>query len=129
MIPRYAVLDPKLTYSLPNHLTATTGMDALTHAVEAYIGKSTTRRTRKLSSEAVRLIFENILFSLLGLQKTGVNYIINGSIYYKKGVDSVWRIILFLLDYFLRHRLSIWVTTYMLKRSTHKDSLFVLCCA
>ena len=36
LIPKYAVLDATLTYSLPPHLTATTGMDALTHAVEAY---------------------------------------------------------------------------------------------
>jgi alcohol dehydrogenase class IV len=37
--PRYAVLDPLLTVGLPPHITATTGMDALTHAVESYIGK------------------------------------------------------------------------------------------
>lgn len=60
LIPTYAVLDPKLTYSLPPHLTATTGMDALTHAVEAYIGRSTTKKTRKLALEATHLIFENI---------------------------------------------------------------------
>ncbi len=60
LIPRYAVLDASLTYSLPPHLTATTGMDALTHAVEAYIGRSTTKETRKLALEATKLIFENI---------------------------------------------------------------------
>lgn len=47
LIPRYAVLDPKVTLSLPPFITATTGMDALTHAVEAYIGNSTTPGTRK----------------------------------------------------------------------------------
>ena len=60
MIPHYAVLDPTVTYSLPKQLTATTGMDALTHAVEAYIGRSTNRETRRLALEAVRLIFANI---------------------------------------------------------------------
>lgn len=60
MIPHYAVLDPKVTYTLPQSLTATTGMDALTHAVEAYIGGSTTRETRMYCREAVKLIFENI---------------------------------------------------------------------
>lgn len=59
-IPRYAVHDPAVTYTLPPHLTATTGMDALTHAVEAYIGGSTSRQTRALAEEAVRLIFENL---------------------------------------------------------------------
>lgn len=60
LIPRYAVLDPSVTYTLPPSLTATTGMDALTHAVEAYIGASTSKETRRLSLEAVRLIFANI---------------------------------------------------------------------
>ena len=60
LIPHYAVLDASLTYSLPPHMTATTGMDALTHAVEAYIGRSTSKETRRLAKEAVRLIFENV---------------------------------------------------------------------
>lgn len=60
LIPSYAVLEPKFTLSLPQSLTATTGMDALTHAVEAYIGKSTTTDTRKSALTAVKLIFENL---------------------------------------------------------------------
>ncbi len=60
LIPRYAVLDPKITLSLPPFITATTGMDALTHAVEAFIGNSTTYGTRKNALMAVKLIFENI---------------------------------------------------------------------
>ncbi len=57
LIPHYAVLDPEITRSLPPSLTATTGMDALTHAVEAYIGGSTTAHTRAMAVEAVTLIF------------------------------------------------------------------------
>ncbi len=60
LIPRYAVLDPKVTVSLPKHITAATGMDALTHAVEAYIGNSTTYGTRRDAELTVRLIFENL---------------------------------------------------------------------
>ena len=60
LIPRYAVLDPKVTLSLPPFITAATGMDALTHAVEAYIGNSTTYGTRQDALLAVKLIFENI---------------------------------------------------------------------
>lgn len=60
LIPRYAVLDPKVTVSLPPAVTAATGMDALTHAVEAFIGNSTTYATRKDALLATRLIFENI---------------------------------------------------------------------
>ncbi len=60
LIPRYAVLDPGVTLGLPPFITATTGMDALTHAVEAYIGNSTTYGTRQDALMAVKLIFENI---------------------------------------------------------------------
>ncbi|WP_274307387.1 iron-containing alcohol dehydrogenase [Solibacillus daqui] len=58
LVPHYAVLDPLLTVNLPKHITSTTGMDALTHAVEAYIGLSNTKETRKYSREAVILIFK-----------------------------------------------------------------------
>ncbi len=60
LIPHYAVLDASLTYTLPPHMTATTGMDALTHAVEAYIGRSTSAETRRLALEATKLVFENV---------------------------------------------------------------------
>lgn len=60
LIPRIAVLDPSVTVSLPPHLTSTTGLDALTHAIEAYIGRSTTSDTRKKAIEAIKLIFGNI---------------------------------------------------------------------
>lgn len=60
IIPRYAVLDPELTIKLPKHITSTTGMDALTHAVEAFIGRSNTAYTEKMAIDATRLIFNNI---------------------------------------------------------------------
>ena len=63
LIPLYAVLDPKLLVSLPGKVTSTTGMDALTHAVEAYIGGSNTKATRKEAKEAVLLIKNNLLKS------------------------------------------------------------------
>ncbi len=58
--PKYAVLDPELTIGLPPHITSTTGMDALTHAVEAYIGHSNTENTEKKALKATELIFENL---------------------------------------------------------------------
>lgn len=61
LIPRYAVLDPELTLGLPAQVTATTGMDALTHAVEAYVGRSTNAYTRRMAVDAVRLIHGNLL--------------------------------------------------------------------
>ncbi|MDO5378547.1 MAG: iron-containing alcohol dehydrogenase [Clostridia bacterium] len=60
LIPDVAVLDAKLTLDLPPFVTATTGLDALTHAVEAYIGRSTNRLTRAMAEEAVALIAGNL---------------------------------------------------------------------
>ena len=60
LIPIVAVLDPLLTVKLPKHVTSTTGMDALTHAVEAYIGRSNTKETLNLSREAIQLIYDNL---------------------------------------------------------------------
>lgn len=58
--PKYAVLDPVLTLGLPPHITSTTGMDALTHAVESYIGKSNVKSTIKYAEDAVILIHANL---------------------------------------------------------------------
>lgn len=60
LIPEYAMLDAELTIGLPPRVTAMTGMDAFTHAAEAFIGRSTTKQTRKEAKEAVRLIVENL---------------------------------------------------------------------
>lgn len=56
LIPRYVVMDPELTKSLPKHITSTTGMDTLTHAVEAYIGGENTGATKKDAVETVQLV-------------------------------------------------------------------------
>lgn len=60
LVPSYAVLDPTLIVGLPGKVTSTTGMDALTHAVEAYIGNCNTRKTKKSAILAIKLIFENL---------------------------------------------------------------------
>jgi len=64
LIPKYAVLDPELTVGLPPYTTATTGMDALAHAVEAYTNKTyNTKLENRLAKEAVKLIHDNILIA------------------------------------------------------------------
>lgn len=70
LIPRAAVLNPENTRSMPLSMTSTTGMDALTHAVEAYIGRSATRSTRADALEAVRLIFGNLETAYRDVQNT-----------------------------------------------------------
>ncbi len=58
LVPRYAVLDPELTLSLSPAITAQTGMDALTHAVEAYLScHMTTRETNTMAEQATVTIF------------------------------------------------------------------------
>lgn len=58
--PPYVVFDPELTVGLPPHITSTTGMDALTHAVEAYIGKGNVPSTIKFAEKATKMIFANL---------------------------------------------------------------------
>ena len=60
LIPDYALLNYRNTLKLPKHLTSTTGMDALTHAVEGYISQTRTRETKKMSLKAIKLIYENL---------------------------------------------------------------------
>lgn len=60
LIPKIAVLDPELMIGLPPHITSTTGMDALTHAVEAYIGLNGNKFTDENAKNATKLIFENL---------------------------------------------------------------------
>ncbi|MCD6585635.1 MAG: iron-containing alcohol dehydrogenase [Desulfobacteraceae bacterium] len=60
LIPKIAVLDPELMVGLPPHITSTTGMDALTHAVEAYIGLNGNNFTDENAENATKLIFENL---------------------------------------------------------------------
>ena len=62
IIPKYAILDPELTTGLPPFVTATTGMDALCHAVEAYTNHTyNTKLEDRLARDAVKLIHGNLL--------------------------------------------------------------------
>jgi alcohol dehydrogenase len=60
MVPKMAALDPLLMTGLPAHITAATGIDALTHAVEAFVGNWKTSYSDGMALSAVGLIFENL---------------------------------------------------------------------
>jgi len=60
LIPRAAALDPVLMQGLPAHITAATGMDALTHAIESYIGTFGNADTDFYGLASAKLVFENL---------------------------------------------------------------------
>lgn len=69
LIPRYAVLDPEFSAQMPKHITAYTGMDALTHAVEAYTNRFCAPKVKKTALMAVKQISQ----SLVGAYEDGSN--------------------------------------------------------
>ncbi len=60
LVPPIAVLDPELMVGLPPHITSTTGMDALTHAVEAYISIHARKSTNTDAEKAVKIIMTTL---------------------------------------------------------------------
>ncbi len=60
VLPNYSIVDPSLTFNSPRNQLAVSGMDALCQAVESYWSRNATPESRELSSQAIKLIFNNI---------------------------------------------------------------------
>lgn len=60
MLPSYSVIDPSLTFNLPPRITASTGIDALSQAIESFWSKNATEESKKYSKEAARLAFSSL---------------------------------------------------------------------
>ena len=60
LTPDVAIVDPQFVYSVPKVVTADTGMDVLTHAIESYVSVLANDYTRGLSLQAIKLIFDHL---------------------------------------------------------------------
>ncbi|ADQ13541.1 phosphonoacetaldehyde reductase [Halanaerobium hydrogeniformans] len=60
IFPDYVVLDPELTFSLSEYITASTGMDALCQAVESYWSVNSTEKSKKFAEKAIKILLKNI---------------------------------------------------------------------
>ncbi len=60
LTPDVAIVDPQFVYSVPKSVTADTGMDVLTHAIESYVSVLASDYTKGLSLQAIKLVFENL---------------------------------------------------------------------
>ncbi len=67
--PDIAIIDSSLAYTMPKTLTAHTGMDALTHAIEAYVASARSSFSDPLAMEAIQMVFENLVDSYNGDKK------------------------------------------------------------
>ncbi|HZX49850.1 MAG TPA: iron-containing alcohol dehydrogenase, partial [Candidatus Paceibacterota bacterium] len=64
LLPRYAVIDAELTYSLPPNVTADSGMDALAQAIEAFWSTNATPESKEYSRQAIQLILPNFVIAV-----------------------------------------------------------------
>jgi alcohol dehydrogenase class IV len=89
-----SIVDPTLTYSMSPRLTAITGMDALTHAVESYTSLKANEVTKTLAARAIKLISENLIatveksFNSEGRRKMALGSMMAGMAFAQTGVGA-----------------------------------------
>lgn len=95
LLADYAIVDPSLTYTLPSRVTAASGIDALTHAIEAYTSVTATPLTDTLALDAMKRITENIRTAVWNgkdkraREEMSLGSLIAGLSFYNAGVAGV----------------------------------------
>lgn len=95
LLADYAIIDPKLTLTLPPKVTAASGIDALTHAIESYTSIHATPITEKISLEAIDLIVNHIRTAVWNgndieaREKMSLGSLLAGLSFYNAGVAGV----------------------------------------
>ncbi|WP_163140401.1 iron-containing alcohol dehydrogenase [Bacillus sp. 22-7] len=79
LMPKIAILDPELLFSLPSHLVASTGIDALTHAVEALTNKNQNWYADACALKAIRMIGKNIREATVNRNETALGEMLYAS--------------------------------------------------
>jgi len=69
MQPEYVIVDPQFTYDLPKNITAYSGMDALTQAIESFWNINSTLESKNYSKKAIKLVMENLLDAVVNPDK------------------------------------------------------------
>lgn len=89
IIPKYAVLDPELIYSLPQAVAASTGIDAMIHALEAYVSRGASPFSDAMAEKALELIGANIRpFTACRQDKEAACAMLTGSMF--AGIAFAW---------------------------------------
>ena len=79
LFPKVAIIDPELALGLPRPIAASTGMDALTHAIESYVSLKAQPITEAISLYAIRLVSENLRKAVTGDKEGTANMMIAAS--------------------------------------------------
>lgn len=79
ILPDYAIVDPVFTWGLPSYITACTGFDALSQAIEAYWNVNATGESDRYAEQAIRLLYKNLPLIIKEENKDGRNKVSEGS--------------------------------------------------
>ena len=94
ILPEIVILDPNLTYNLPKHITAWTGIDALVHAIEAYVAPNFHPMAQGIAMQTIKMIKDNLLLAYQNPkdENARANMIVAammGATAFQKGLGSV----------------------------------------